>query len=278
MAAPFSRRHRSKGIYREWTLIEMELIKRHHSEMTFKELQAQHLPHRTIGALKRMSYLLGLKKLEYDREYGQPRWTEEELRIIAKHFLLLKTSEIRQRFLPHRSKLAIRQATRKLGLRVFNAVPWTEEELAILRHEFPLGGPKRVNQRLPHRTVDAIKLRSRVEGLVYVPHGDGESGDLWSAEELDLLKANCGLPAAELAKLFPHREKKAVINKRYKLQWNPVKFWSEGEVERMCQHLDASVDELCVLFPNRPREGVRLKRDKLRRKQAQMQKPNTRKA
>jgi len=266
--APRSRRRRSKGIYREWALTEMELLKRHHSELTFKELQAQHLPHRTIGALKRMSYLLGLKKLDYEREYGQPRWTEEELRIVAQHFLSLKTSEIRDRFLPHRSALAIRAAARKLGLRVFPAVPWSDEELTILRHEFPLGGPKQVNQRLPHRTIDAIKLRSRVEKLVYVPQGDGESGDIWSAEELQLLKANCELPAEELAKLFPYRNKHAVINKRYKLQWNPVKFWSKEEVERMCQHLDASVDELCPLFPNRPREGVRLKRDKLRRKQA----------
>lgn len=276
MAAPRSRRRRSKGIYREWTLTEMEVLKRHHSEMTFKELKAQHLPHRTVVALKRMSYLLGLKKLEYEREYGQPRWTEEELRIVAQHFLSLKTSEIRDRFLPYRSIVAIRQAGRKLGLRVFPAVPWSDEELAILHHDFPLGGPKLVNQRLPHRTVDAIKLRSRVEKLVYVPQGDGETGDIWSAEELQLLKANCELPAAELAKLFPHRQKKAVINKRYKLQWNPVKFWSEEEVERMRQHLDASVDELCPLFPNRPREGVRLKRDKLRRKQAQTQKPSTR--
>lgn len=268
MAAPRSRRRRSKGVYREWTLTEMDLLKRHHGELTFKELQAQHLPHRPIGGIKRMAYLLGLKKLEYEREYGQPRWTEEELRIVAQHFLSLKTSEIRDRFLPHRSIVAIRQAGRKLGLRVFSAVHWTEKELEILRQEFPLGGPKRVNQRLPHRTIDAIKLRSRVEGVVYVPHGDGESGDIWSTEELELLKANCELPASELAKLFPHREKKAVINKRYKLQWNPVKFWSAEEVERLRQHLDASVDELCVLFPDRPREGVRLKRNKLRRKKA----------
>lgn len=277
MAAPRSRRSRDKKGPPQWTLKEMELLKRHHSDLTFKELQAQHLPHRPIGGIKRMAYLLGLKKLEYEREYGQPKWTKEELQIVAQHFLSLKMRDLQEQFLPHRSKLAIRAAARKLGLRVFSVVHWTEKELEILRQELPLGGPKRVNQKLPHRTIDAIKLRSRVEGVVYVPHGDGESGDIWSAEELELLKENCELPAAELAKLFPHREKKAVINKRYKLQWNPVKFWSEEEVELMRQHLDASVDELCLLFPNRPREGVRLKRDKLRRKLAGTRKPSTRK-
>jgi len=50
---------------------------------------------------------------------------------------------------------------------------------------------------------------------------DGKPKGIGSAEELQLLKTNCELPTVELAKLFPHRQKRAVINKRYKLQWNP---------------------------------------------------------
>ncbi len=259
-----SRRRHSKGIYREWTVAEMELIKRHHSELTFKELQAKHLPHRTIASLKRMSYLLGLKKLEYEREYGQPNWTKEEVGIIIQHFPALKASEIRRRFLPHRSVLAIRAAARKLGLKAFSAVPWTEHELDILREEFPRSGPKGAHRRLPHRTVDAIKQRSRDEKLTYEPQGDGQSGDFWSTEELQLLKEHSELPAAELAKLFPHRNKRAVVNKRYKLQWNPIKFWSDTEIERLRQHMHASKDELCQLFPHRPWEGIRIKRDRIK--------------
>jgi len=271
MATPRSRRRRGKGGSREWTLAEMELLKRHHSELTFKELQAQHLPHRTVAALKRMSYLLGLKKLEYKREYGQPRWTQEELQVVIRYFPALKASEIQRRFLPHRSSQAILQAAKKFGLRAFPSVPWSDEELGILRQEFLLGGAKRVNQRLPHRTVDAINHRSRDEGLVYVPYGDGEYGDPWSEDELQRLKTHRNLPAAELAKLFPNRHKSAVINKRYKLGWSPANFWSEAELKLLHQHFDAPRDELCRLFPDRTWTGVRKKRDKLRRKQVATQ-------
>ncbi|WP_249978522.1 hypothetical protein [Vreelandella olivaria] len=264
MVAPRSRR-RSKGGSREWSLGEIELLERHFHALTIRELQAQYLPYRTIGAVRRMASKLGLKKYKTSRrEYGQPKWTEEELRLVMRYFSSLKLSEIQRRFLPHRSVLAIRQAANKAGLRRFAVKPWTDEELTILRNEFPVGGAKWVNQRLPHRTVDAIKVRSRAEGLVYVPHGEGEWGDPWSAEELHLLETNRDLPAEALSKLFPHRNKRAVINKRYKLKWSPVKHWSEAELECLRQHLDTPLDELCQLFPNRPREGVRHKRDRLR--------------
>lgn len=276
MAVPRSRPRRSNGVYPEWTLMEMELIKRHHSELTFKELQAKHLPHRTIGAIKRMSYLLGLKKIEYEREYGQPRWTENELQVVARYFPALRASEIQQRFLPHRSKQAILQAAKKFGLRAFPSVPWSDEEVEILRQEFLLGGAKRVNQRLPHRTVDAINHRSREEGLVYVPRGDGDEGDLWSEDELKRLKKHRHLPAEELAKLFPNRQKRAVINKRYKLRWSPANFWSEAELKLLHHHLDTPRDELCRLFPDRTWTGVRKQRDKLRRKQAAAEESGTR--
>jgi hypothetical protein len=278
MAAPRSRRSRDKRGFPQWTLKEMELLKRHHSELTFKELQAQHLPHRTIGGIKRMAYLLGLKKRDYEREYGQPRWTKSELQVVSRYFPALSASEIQRRFLPHRSIQAILGAAKKFGLRAFPSVPWSDEELEILRQEFLVGGAKRVHQRLPHRTMAAIHFRSREEGLVYVPRGDGEYGEPWSEDELQRLKAHRHLPAEELAKLFPNRQKSAVINKRYKLGWSPANFWSEAESKRLQQHLDAPRDELCRLFPDRTWTGVRKKRDKLRRKQASTQKPNKRKA
>lgn len=268
MAAPRSRLSRDKREFPQWTLKEMELLKRHHSDLTFKELQAQHLPHRTIGGIKRMSYLLGLKKRDYEREYGQPRWTENELQIVSRYFPALSASEIQCRFLPHRSIQAILGAAKKFGLRAFPSVPWSDEELEVFRREFLLGGAKRVHQRLPHRTMGAIHLRRREEGLVYVPRGDGEYGDPWSEDELQRLKTHRHLPAEELAKLFPNRQKRAVINKRYKLQLSPTNFWSEAELKRLHQHLDAPRDELCRLFPDRTWTGVRKKRDKLRRKKA----------
>ncbi|WP_275286990.1 hypothetical protein [Halomonas elongata] len=101
--------------------------------------------------------------------------------------------------------------------------------------------------------------------MSYLPQGDGGKGDIWSAEELRCLEEHKYLPAEELARLFPYHSKKAVVNKRYKLQWAPVKHWSEPELQRLKDHLDAPLETLCRLFPDRPLEGIRIKRDRLRR-------------
>lgn len=259
-----ARRRRNRGVSREWTQAELALLERHYLNMTWRELQARHFPHRTPAAIQTMAHKLGLKKRVVTITEKQP-WTEEELLVVIQHFPALKAPEIRRRFLPHRSVIAIRHMGGKLGLKVFSMNPWTEQELAILRRDFPQGGMQQVQRVLPHRTENAIKFRARSEGLRYMPQGDGEKGEKWSAEELRRLEAHRHLPAEELARLFPHRPKGAVINKRYKLRWAPVQQWSKAELQRLHESLDAPLEILCQLFPDRPREGVRIKRDRLRR-------------
>lgn len=258
------KQRRGLGIRQDWTVAEFDLIERHFHAMTIRELQARYLPHRTLKAIAKRAHQLGLKKYESNRDYDHQPWTGEELRLVAQHYPALKAPEIRRRFLPHRSVIAIRHAARKLGLRAFAADPWTEEELATLRREFPIGGAPRVKGLLPHRSEEAIKHRARAESVSHVPRGDGIKGDAWSAEELQRLEANRALPAEDLAALFPHRHKRAVIDKRHKLKWSPVRKWSTDERQRLHDHLDLSMERLCEMFPDRPREGVRIKRDRLR--------------
>ncbi|PMR72361.1 hypothetical protein [Halomonas heilongjiangensis] len=255
---------RNQGTPREWTQAELALLERHFLSLTLHELQARYFPHRTPGAVRRMAHKLGLKKRQLPVSEKQP-WTEEELRLVARHYPVLKAPEIRRRFLPHRSITAIRHAAKRFGLKAFSTARWTGQELAILRHNFPQGGIPQVKRVLPHRTEAAIKFRARAEGVRYVPQGNGVKGDTWSAEELRCLEEHRYLPAEELSRLFPHRPKGAVINKRYKLQWAPVKQWSEVELQRLQDHLDAPLETLCRLFPDRPREGIRIKRGRLRR-------------
>ncbi|NIC04882.1 hypothetical protein [Billgrantia bachuensis] len=257
-------RRRNRGALREWTQAEHALLERHYLNMTWRELQARHFPHRTPAAIQRMAHKLGLKKRELLVAEKQP-WTKEELHVVAHFFPALKAPEIRRRFLPHRTVTAIRHMAKKLDLRAFSAERWTEQELAVLRRDFPQGGIQQVKRTLSHRSKEAIKQRAQADGLRYVPQGDGAKGDVWSVEELRRLEEHCHLPAEELAKLFPHRPKRAVINKRYKLQWAPVQQWSKAELQRLQENLDAPLEILCQLFPDRPREGVRIKRDRLGR-------------
>ncbi|MDR5907646.1 hypothetical protein [Franzmannia qiaohouensis] len=263
MAKTRSRRL-NPGVAREWTHGEQALLERHYLNMTWRELQVRHFPHRTPAAIQRMAHKLGLKKRDVQMAEKLP-WSGEELLLVIRHSPALKAPEIQHRFLPHRTVIAIRHVAKKFGLKAFSSERWTEPELEILRRGFPQGGIQQVKRELPHRTEDAIKFRARAEGVHYVPRGDGEKGDAWSAEELRRLEQNRHLPAEELATLFPHRPKRAVINKRHKLRWAPVQQWSETELQRLHDNLDAPLEFLCRLFPERPREGVRIKRDRQRR-------------
>lgn len=251
--------------YAVWTLTELKLLERHFHSMTWGELQQRYFPKRTVSAVKRMAGKLGLTKYSAQREYGQAPWTGEELRFVAMHFPALKAPEIQRRYLPHRSPIAIRAAAKKLGLRAFETHIWTEEDEALLRHYYPQGGPELVQQYLPERTVEAIRARACAQGLRHVRRGDGQKWDNWSEEELARLKQHRHLSADELAKLFPHRPRSAVINKRHKLGWSQVTKWSQDELKRLREHLDASLDELRLLFPNRPRQGILIRRQRLRR-------------
>ncbi|MCE8033249.1 hypothetical protein EKK97_04340 [Billgrantia tianxiuensis] len=257
-------RRRNRGVSREWTPSELALLECHYLDMTWRELQARHFPHRTSTALQAMAHKLGLKKRVVPITEKQP-WTEEELLVVIQHFPALKAPEIRRRFLPHRTVIAIRHVAKRFGLKAFSTERWAERELAILRRDFPQGGVSQVKRALPHRSVEAIKQRAKAESLSYMPQGDGDKGDRWSAEELQRLEEHRHLPAEELARLFPHRPKRAVINKRYKLRWAPVQQWSKAELQRLSENLDAPLEVLCQLFPDRPREGIRIKRGRLRR-------------
>ncbi|MCE8003437.1 hypothetical protein [Billgrantia ethanolica] len=259
-------RQRNRGASREWTQGELALLESHYLDMTWWELQVRHFPHRTPAAIKRMAHKQGLKKRAVPITEKQP-WTEEELLVVVQHFPTLTAPEIRRRFLPHRTVIAIRHVAKKFDLKAFSAERWTERDLAILRRGFPQGGASQVRRELPHRTEEAIKFRARAEGLRYVPQGDGDTGDRWSAEELQRLEEHRHLPAEELAKLFPHRPKRAVINKRYKLRWAPTQRWSKAELQHLQENLNAPLEVLCQLFPHRPRDGVRIKRDRFRRRE-----------
>ncbi|WP_275286989.1 hypothetical protein [Halomonas elongata] len=99
-------RHR-QGTSREWTEAELVLLERYYLDMTWRELQARHFPHRTPAAIQCMAHKLGLKKWELKVQEKQP-WSEEELGLVARYYPALKAPEIRRRLLPHRSVLAIR--------------------------------------------------------------------------------------------------------------------------------------------------------------------------
>lgn len=43
--------------------------------------------------------------------------------------------------------------------------PWMRSEIETLRREYPAGGYKRVGQLLPHRSLDAIRMRASSLGI-----------------------------------------------------------------------------------------------------------------
>ncbi|WP_157081356.1 hypothetical protein [Sphingomonas koreensis] len=43
--------------------------------------------------------------------------------------------------------------------------PWMRSEIETLRRAYPAGGYKRVGQLLPHRSLDAIRMRASALGI-----------------------------------------------------------------------------------------------------------------
>jgi len=97
---------------------------------------------------------------------GGVEWTDREHRVLERHYARLAPAEIRARYLPHRTIIAIRERAGKLHLRRPRPAAWTTHETQLLEryyHTLPAGEFSR--RYLPHRSREAILLRARRLGL-----------------------------------------------------------------------------------------------------------------
>ncbi len=144
--------------YNSWTDEEEEILKTYYP-LEGKEVSAR-LPRHSLASILSCAR-------EHNLIFRSDYWTEGEDDIIRKHYAT-ESSDI-VRMLPGRTWEAIKKRAHFIGVKSGFCGPvmkWTEDEELILRSFYPVEG-KNVAERLPGRTVPAIKKRAMMLGITH---------------------------------------------------------------------------------------------------------------
>jgi hypothetical protein len=180
-----------------WSEEEIDILKSH-SSLSLDALQAL-LPDRSKSAIetqRKRSEACG--ELTFSRQKSP--WSEEEDAIVRQYYPT-EGGEC-DKYLPNRSRVAIRQRARFLGVYLTENSDWSEEEEAIMRQYYLSEGPD-CFERLPKRSRAAVQNRAVHIGLT-VPNR------LWSEEEIDIINKNFDLEIEDLQTLLPGRTRCAI--------------------------------------------------------------------
>lgn len=179
---------------------------------------------------------------EIETELTGREWTVEEDNIL-KEYYFVEGSKVIDR-LSGRTKRAIMEQARRLGLRTKYSNTWTDEEIDILKQYYPMEGLK-VKNRLGSRTKEAILTRViklNIQSL------DAK----WTDEEIEILKIYYPEEGTAVENRLNNRTKGAIKAKAEKLGigYKAMRVWTNEEIE--------------ILKKYYPEEGVRVK-DRLSR-------------
>lgn len=130
-----------------WSSGEKDFLKKHYGHLSTQEI-ADWLG-RSVSAVRAVA-----GKLELGKWQNVP-WTETELALMRAHYK--KGIDGMTLLLPERTRGAIVAQAGKMGLT--DTRFWQPDEDSVLREVYPEGGVPGVRERLPHRTVPAIKHR-----------------------------------------------------------------------------------------------------------------------
>lgn len=130
-----------------WSFKEKDFLKKHYGHLSTQKI-ADRLG-RSVSAVRAV-----VGKLDLGKWHNVP-WTETELALMRAHYK--KGIDGMTLLLPERTRGAIVAQAGKMGLT--EARLWQPDEDRVLREIYPEGGVPGVRERLPHRTVPAIKHR-----------------------------------------------------------------------------------------------------------------------
>lgn len=136
-----------------WSSEEKDFLKKHYGRLSTQKIAAR--LGRSVSAVRAavVKFNLGTGK-------NRP-WSERELVLMQAHYS--KGIDKIKASLPDRTREAIFAQAGKMGLT--EARLWQPVEDRVLRDIYPEGGVSGVRERLPHRTIPAIKHRVKALGL-----------------------------------------------------------------------------------------------------------------
>lgn len=114
-----------------WTNEEIDIVKKYYETLQTKDIQRMYLPTRSIRAIMDIAKRNGLTK-DIRTSRG---WTDEKVNIVKKYYPIMKTSNIKELFLPEFTEKQIAEfATKCLKLKKENDyfVGWSKEDVDYL--------------------------------------------------------------------------------------------------------------------------------------------------
>lgn len=186
-----------------WTLQEIRYVEKHYVTRSAADIGA------SLGR-PRASVACIACKLGVTRRKVK-LWTEAEKEVIYVHYAAgMNMQDIMAKLLGRTHGTILAMAD-KLGIK--RPSRWSQKECGILKAHYPSEGRK-VADRLPGRTADAVKLKACELGIEYQGGGNNQA---WYEDEWDVLKKNLHLTLPELILLLPGRSLFAIEQVRTRL-------------------------------------------------------------
>ncbi len=136
-----------------WSREDKSFLEKHYGNLPTKEIATR--LGRSVSAVR-------AAVVKFDLGTGKNRpWSERELVLMQAHYS--KGIDKVKALLPDRTREAIFAQAGKMGLT--EARLWQPDEDSLLRAIYPESGARGVQEKLPHRTIPAIKHRATSLGL-----------------------------------------------------------------------------------------------------------------
>lgn len=240
-----------------WSPEEVDILKTN-TELTAKALQKM-LPGRTrLSIIKKRQQLEARGELIILRRWSF--WNQEEVAILQQYYPTEGTKC--QTRIPNRSKAAIREHAKRIGLETPSRA-WSQEENEILKQNSVLS-VKVLQELLPARTLGAISAQKGRLGLKNEPTTPRKPP--WSEQEDVILQSYYSTEGIACQKRLTNRSQHA-IRQRAKLLGligkNTIHQWSSEENEILKNNYGLGIKALQKLLPGRTRWAIIHRKRKL---------------
>lgn len=198
-----------------------------------------------------MDVISGFRAIE-ERLTGR-EWTEEEDNIL-KEWYLIEGSKVADR-LEGRTKVAVKNRARILGLNIHSCKPWTKEEIELLKKYYPYEG-KNIKNRLEKKTSGSIVRMATKLGIKKIKS--------WTEEEIKILYKYYPIEGLNIENKLKNKKRSTILLKASKLGIKaPNMSWKDEENEILKKYYPLEGTDVNSRLNNRTKNAVMRQASKL---------------
>lgn len=240
-----------KRIEKEWSDYDDNILKRHYAKDKFN-ISDKLKEYRTQQEILNRAIELGIHKIKN-------KWTYEEDNIIMEYYPT--EGSLVGRRLKNRTKSAVQNRARVLGVKIGNVSNWTGKEDEILRKYYGEEGID-VVKRLGGRTRESVVGRVRKLGLYTNKYMSSITKE-WSEDEDEILRSFYPLEGIKVAKRIDGRDRKQVKARIRKLGLIRMVSWSKQEDNLLIKYYPVEGSGVIDRFNGRTIHSIKSRAKKL---------------